>query len=524
MAKIKELFTRQNLFAAVFVIVALHPLIELDYLIADYLPIPRITTIVDFIVLPFLVLATFYICDRNKKRTLVLLATYSLVFGTYFFIHIKNASIIQYSIHLTENFYFSITDEIIYTITMLLPLVYVYVFALSDISETVMKKVAVAISCFTAIPIFVSNIFVFGKSTYVGYTYDNFLSWFSLPFDMYDHHPRKYATKFFFEEGNTIGILMLMVLPFLYYFFLRETNKARKTLLGTLIGIHSISMIMISTRLATYCSVLIPAAMLVIYIVLIALKEEKIQKVYVAFLIVMMAVSGMIIPFGPAYQNQLIDAYDYGFIKNEENQRNEARDLLKDAEGLVKWSDEWRDFYVFMFEDYSFLINVTPPIYYKTWYNYEYDPEFWVDLIFDYELEERVNGRQIETIFTKYKWDELTPSQRLTGFSFGTFMRGGIIIERDFVQQYYSYGPVGVVLLMGGWVLMATYCGIKLLLGYKKGHWNYLNVILMMTICLGFLCSYVSGHTFDELTSSLFIALCIGYMTKRLNKKEIVNG
>ena len=231
----------------------------------------------------------------------------------------------------------------------------------------------------------------------------------------------------------------------------------------------------------------------------------------------------IIIPYGPAYQNQQIDADDYVFIKGDENQRTEAKGLLKDADKLVKWSEEWRNFYVYMFEDYQFLMNVTPPIYYTTWYSYKYDPQFWVDLIFKYELEERVNGRQIETIFTKYKWNELSKAQKLTGFGYGTFMRGGIIIERDFVQQYYSYGPIGVVLIMGGWIVLLAYAGIKLLLGYKDNHWNYLNIILLMVVCLGVVCSYVSGHTFDELTTSMFISLCLGYLIKNLKKKEPSN-
>ncbi|MDO4499697.1 MAG: O-antigen ligase family protein [Erysipelotrichaceae bacterium] len=516
----RKLFKKENIFTLLFVLIALHPVIELDYLIGNLISIPRLTTIVDFLVLPFIVLLAFYFFDKNKKRTLILFGIYAVIFGVYFLLHIKNAVVIADSIHLTENFFFSIGDEVIYTITMLLPLVYVYVFCLSDIGETIIKKITISLSCFIAIPIFISNLFVFGKSTYVGYTYDNFLSWFSLPFDMYDFHPRKYATKFFFEEGNTIGILMLMILPFLYYFLYKETNNKKKVALGSLIVIQSLAMIMLSTRIATYCSALIPAAMLAIYIVLLLLKIEKVQKLYICFLIFVTVLSGCIIPFGPAYQNQLIDAYDYGFIKNEEDQRTEARDLLKDAEGLVKWTDEWRDFYVYMFEDYSFLINVTPPIYYTTWYSYEHDPEFWVDLIFDYELEERVSGRQIETIFTKYKWDELNNNQKLTGFSFGTFMRGGILIERDFVQQYYSYGPVGVVLLMGAWMVLVAYCGLKLLFGFKKGHWTYFNIITMMSICMGFLSSYMSGHVFDELTTSLFISLLFAYLLKTFNRKQ----
>ena len=512
----KKLFNKENLFVLIFGIVTLHPIIELDYLIGDKLPIPRLTTIIDFIVLPLLVILTFIFFEKNKKKVITLFGIYVLIFGSYFILHCKNANDIQYTIHLTENFYFSITDEIVYTITLLLPLVYVYVFSLSNISENIIKKISVSLSCFTALPIFISNLFVFGKSTYQGYTIANFLSWFSLPFTRYWHHPRKYATKFFFEEGNTIGILMLMVLPFLYYFFYKEKNKFKKTLLGLLILIHSLAMIILSTRLATYCSVLIPVAMLIIYIFLLILKKEKLQKLYIIFLIIITVICGAIIPYCPAYQNQQIDADDYTFIKGDENQRTEGKELLANADKLEKWSTKWRDFYVYMFEDYQFLMNVTPPIYYTTWYSYEYDPQFWVDLIFDYELEERVNGRQIETIFTKYKWDELSTYQKLTGFGYGTFMRGGIIIERDFVQQYYSYGIVGVVLIMAPWLVLLAYVGIKLILGYKKNKWTYLNIILLMSTGLGFVSSYVSGHVFDELTTSMFIALCLSFLIKNL--------
>ena len=514
----EKLFKKENIFTLVFVIVALHPIIELDYLIGDKLPIPRLTTIIDFLVLPLLVILAFWFNEKNKKKIGILFGIYAIIFGFYFILHCRNANIIQGSIHLTDNFYFNIKDEIFYTLTLLIPLVYVYVFNLTEIGEETIKRITICLSCVTALPIFISNLFVFGKSTYQGYTISNFLSWFSLPFNPVENHPRKYATKFFFEEGNTIGILMLMVLPFLYYFFYKEKNKIKKTLIGLLIFIHSLAMIILSTRLATYCSALIPVAMLLIYVLLMLLKKEKLQIIYLVFLLVMTGISAYIIPYGPAYQNQLIDAEDYGYIKVDEGKRNEGKDQLKKIKEMEKWSESWRDFYVFMFEDYQFLMNVTPPIYYTTWYSYKYDPEFWVDLIFDYELDERVNGRQIETIFTKYKWEELTTPQKLTGFGYGTFMRGGILIERDFVQQYYSYGPIGVVLIMGAWIVLLAYCGFGILFGYKNEKWNYFNIIILMSLCLGYVSSYMSGHTFDELTTTLFIGLIMGTLMKNLRE------
>ena len=161
----KKILKKENLFTFVFIIVALHPIIELDYLIGDKLPIPRLTTIIDFLVLPLLVMLAFWLNEKNKKKVGILFGIYAILFGVYFLIHCKNAIIIQGSIHLTDNFYFNIKDEIIYTITLLIPLVYIYVFNLSDIKENILKKVSITLSCVTALPIFISNLFVFGKST-----------------------------------------------------------------------------------------------------------------------------------------------------------------------------------------------------------------------------------------------------------------------------------------------------------------------------------------------------------------------
>lgn len=522
----KKIFNKENLFVLIFSLVAIHPIIELDYLLVDYLgSLPRLTTIINFIVYPLLVLLVFWLYEKNKKKILIIFGIYVVVFGVYFLFHVKNAGIIVNTIHLTENFYFSISDEIIYTITLLLPLVYIYVFSLSNVSERVLKKICITISLTTALPIFISNIFTFGMSTYQGYTIDNFFSWFKKPMTRFWHHPRKYATKFFFEEGNTVGILMIMVLPFLYYFWLKEKNKIKKVLETILIIIHSLAMIILSTRLATYCSVVVPVAMLVIYVVLLILKQEQgLKKLYICFMVVMSVVCACIIPYSPAYQNQQIASQDYGIISLEEYQREDGQGVIAEGKDLEKWSNDWWWFYYTAFKAYRFLMNVTPPIYYTEWYSYEYDPQFWVDLIFDYELEERINGRQIETIFTKYKWEELTTTQKLTGFGYGTFMRGGILIERDFVQQFYSFGIIGEILIFGIWVLVTLYAGLKLLLGYKEGHWNYLNIILLMVVGIGFMCSYISGHTLDQLDTSMFISLCLAFLIKNLNKKEEAHG
>ena len=517
---LEKFINKKTIYIAVMLVILLHPIIELDYLFYDTLNkfgLPRLTTACDFLLLPVLVLATFILFEKKKKRIAFITIVYAVVFGVYFVLHCKNADFLQYNMHLPTRYVFLISDEVIYVITLLLPLVYIWVVYLMEFTEKTLKYITVGLSSLVSLPIFISNLFVFGKSTYQGYTIANFLSWFSLPYNKTNHHPRLYATKFFFEEGNTIGILLIMVLPFLYYFLYKSKSKKEKGILGGLIVIHSLAMIELSTRIATYGSAIVPFMMLAIYLFLIIFKSEKFRKQYTAFCLAMVVFCGCVIPFGPAYQNQQIDATNYGFVKQDDDKRAAARDeVLRNEGDLEPYSEEWINFYTYAFEQYAFLMGVTPPVYYLEWYDYKLDPKFWVDVIFDYELEERINGRQIENIFTHYKFDPLTPYQKAFGMGYSTFMRGSILLERDFAQQYFSFGPIGFVLLMSPWILIAIYLGIKLIFGYKKGQWTYLNIILMMSLCVGLLSSYISGHTLSELTSSLFIALCAGMLFRNL--------
>ena len=510
---------RSLVFPVLFVILSLHPVIELDYLIGEIIPV-RLTTVIDFLVLPLAVLIVFFLFEKKKDKVLKVFIPYLIFFGVYYLLHCRNAGELQYKLYLPENWYFSFWDETIYTLTLMIPLVYIYVFYKAEIKEEFVKRITVTSSCVTALPIFISNLFVFGRSTYQGYTIANFLTWFSLPFDEEMYHPRKYATKFFFEEGNTIGILMLMVLPFLYYFLLRSKDKKEKAGLGILIMIHSLSMIILSTRVATYGSALVPVAVFMILFILSLLKIEKRDIRFMIYTVVMAVLCTVVIPYGPAYQNQQIDAMDYGVLIETDSVRTDARDNVKrQGENLVPYSEEWFNYYTYVFEDLAInanLLGVTPPIYYTDWYDYHHDPQFWVDLMLDYELEQRVSGRQIENIFTRYKYDPLDAKEKALGMGFGTFMRGGIVIEQDFKQQFFSYGPIGFVLIMLPWIVIALFLAVKLILGYKKQKWQMINILFMMAICMGLGASYLSGHVIDELTTSLFISFCCAGLWQRL--------
>ena len=515
-----KFITKNNLIIFSMLLVVFYPVIELDYLAYEFLEsigIPRITTIVRFIILPLLAMLIFYKFEKNKKRFISITLIYSVLFVVYFVLHVQNATSILENGRYPENYYFLLSDEIIYFITLLMPLLYTYYFKLMELNEVILKKVILLCSSIISLPILISNILVASKSTYFGPTIDNIFSWFSLPYNDTVNHPRYYAGKFFFDEGNAIAIIMLITLPFLYYFFLRSNNKKEKAVIGVLTFIHSISMIILSSRIATYGAILIPIMLIMIFMVLVILKQEIFNKVFIGFTILLITINSCIIPFSPAYNNMKFDSINHGYIILDEGEREKADDYREGGLELEPFSKEWVNFYAYMFETYSYMIGVTPPKYYKEWYSYKYDPKFWVDLIFDYHLYDRINGRQIQQIWTNYKYDPLTDYEKMMGMGYSTIMRGSIVLERDFKQQIYTLGYLGFVLTMLPWIIIGLYLGIKLLLGYKKGKWNMLNIILMMVYCITILGSYMSGHIMDEYSSSLLLAIFTGILLHRLS-------
>jgi len=504
---------KKLLFLACLLLI-IHPLIELDYLLADKL-IVRISTIINFIVLPIIFFLTF-LNDKNKKRNFIFFFLYGLALLIYFYFHCRQGLLLNELINLPDNFIFTYKDEAVYILTLLLPLLFIYVFKVLDIDLKKIKIITALTSLFISFPIVISNIFLFGQSTYDGYTIDNIFSWFLLPYNSTNLQPRKYACKFFFQEGNTIGIILIIILPLLYYFLFNSEKGKRKYWLFLIIN-QSLAMLMLSTRVAVYGTFLVSLTIILIYIILRALRKQDKNNFALVFTLIISLVLIITLPFTPCYQNQKIDEDSYLKLVDSEPQREKQAQEYEKAKtemNLEMFSSEWYAYYLKIYEENSSYLKPTPKEYYEDWYKYSYDPQFWCDVIFEYSVQERNNGRQIQNIFTQYKWQQLSTNQKLLGHSYSNFMHGGILIEEDFKQQFYSLGVIGFSLLCLPFLVLLIYLGIKLLINYKK--WDMLNITLLMALAVGLLAGYVSGHTIDQLSSSLLLSSYFAYLLKRL--------
>lgn len=518
----KKILNRNNFQIFLVLLVALQPIVDMDYLIygqLDALGLPRLSTVLHFVVFPLAIVAAFFLFDNKKKSTLIGVFSYLGVLGAYFVVHCMNVMNIWPELYLPYNFVFDYVDEFIYVFTMVIPYFLVYLFVKTDFTERQIKTTVVLSSALISIPIFLSNLFVFGKSTYVGDTQASILTWFTGIYEIHD--PRTMASKFFFEEGNTIGIVLFMILPLMYYYFDQAKERKEKISIGTLIVIQSLSMIILSTKVATYGSIICAVVYLVIkFFCVFIMRNAKLYKSTLIFSAAVMLMCGAILPYCPAVVNMQIDRANDQVVLDDNYMIEQGKDGV--GKDMQEAKTKWDPALVFQFEVYgikSNLMSCIPKYYYLDWYPYKHDAYFWLDMLFNVPFYERVNGRQVQTLFIKYKWSE-TPNPAVDyalGLGYSNMMNGSLILEQDFVQQFYSFGYLGWPLIVGPWFVFLLY-GVYKVLRYFKDNFREDILVFACSLCFGLVGAWMSGHTLDEYTSSVFMAFLIGVLLLKLKK------
>ncbi len=517
MKKIKELLkfiNKQWLLQIAFGIIILNFVLDLDYLmygVLNQIGLPLPSTLLHFIIYPLFVLKVYLFIETDKKKIFYITVLVAVVYGGYFVLHHLFVKDLFEQLYLTNRFFYSVTTELRYVLELIIPFSLIYAFYKLDPNEKMVKRVVIFTSIFISFPLFLSNLFVIGPSTYQGYTQANFISWF---FGIYEEfHPRQLATQFYFSEGNTTGIVLFSIYPILIHYF----YKSKKTILyALLIIVQGLAMYVLATRVATYGALLILALMLVMYPLVYLFRKEKINFKKIIILASILAIFASMFNYTPAVVNQTIDSENDGLVLNEDYQRLEGKDAAAEGESLIPGTAEYNYFYQYMFEQYYFLLTI-PSIYYEWYYPYEIDPKFYVDLIFEYPLYERASGRQFQAIFFDYKWNKLTASQKLLGFSYSRFMNGSIVLEQDFLMQQYTYGYLGY-LLTGPWLALLVYIVFKSLRKIKESI-TMERLVFGLSFSAMLASAYQSGHVLDQFFATTMMALIVAILLRQVNNK-----
>ena len=140
--KLQNFFNVHTCGIIAFLIIAFQPIIDLDYLIYPFLNqfgIPRPSTIIRFLIIPFLIIWVWWKKDQNKKRTFIFSFIYIAILSVYFVLHCKNASGLYERLNLTTNFEFVLSYEFTYCFTLVIPYFIMYMIYQLNWKEDVLK-------------------------------------------------------------------------------------------------------------------------------------------------------------------------------------------------------------------------------------------------------------------------------------------------------------------------------------------------------------------------------------------------
>ena len=109
------------------------------------------------------------------------------------------------------------------------------------------------------------------------------------------------TSKGFFQEANVIGALLFTLLPLLYKVLYEVT---RKWPVMILIVIHSLCMMIVGTRVATLGTIAVAVIAFIGYLIILLLKQGRLQVVSLAFMAFMIAFCSLVFPYSPAIKHQ----------------------------------------------------------------------------------------------------------------------------------------------------------------------------------------------------------------------------
>lgn len=515
---LKKYLNKQSLIIFNIFILLSQQFFDLDYIIYPFLDKFNLilpSTIFRFIILPLTVILSMYLLSNNKLKTFVFAIIYGLSVVIYFIFHHYNVLEFLNKVYFTSNFIYVPFKEFSYVLTLVIPIYFIYVYYLAKIDLKISLKIITYLSFLISILIVLSNLFLFGDSSYFGKTVANIFSWFTTKYDPYVYNPRFYSSIFFFPEGNTTGILLLSSFPLVVYNYLNNNLKNRYLVI---IIVQALAMTMIATRVSTYGTIIVPITIVLAYLFLSVIKREKVNFKFVFNLILVIILFSYITYHSPAQASIKVDQNNNSYVAENEKILSSRKDGLKGAISLKENTVEYRDFYIHYFEDNLFLIGYLPVDYYLYNYHYRNDPKFWVDFIFEYKLEERINARQFQEIFMNYKWQETDFKDKLLGMGWTPFMNSSTDLEKDFKIHYYSFGIIGFILLVSKWIILYIYSLVKTII--NMNNWNLFNCVVLLALGLGLLGGYVSGHSIDNFTTSIFFAYLMAMILNRVNNNE----
>lgn len=490
------------------VFICIQPILELMWLnngtIGEILGF-SVPTIVRLLFMGALVCEWLY-CRRNIKKVLII-GVYVMLLGLYFVFH--NSHCIDFVTIQSDSLGYSAVGELFYIIRMMIPFM-VFLFAVEcHVDKKFFTKCIVLVSMQLTLVVIVANVLGF---SYGSYTNERVLlsiiDWFIYP-DKCTYLMTASKGLFYWSIVSTIVVLTF---PYTIYRYLKNSSYYNYFLMI----LQGIAMFMFGTK-ATALSVFICLiCMCVCYIALNIIRKGYLWSLYkLISIIVLTCMFGVIFKYSPCEQRMGFEEVYYEEKNEDEMKKKDKEELIgnsleqipdDDTEQIIRYFDRNKD-----------NLSISMSLLDGT-FGYKVNPIFWKHFVQNTVPSERMQNRFVqEELLKELQKANNSDLDKILGMGF-TRTSSIFNLERDFLYQYYSMGMIGVVLLLGPYILVLIWAMLKM--AFPIRNCTLEKCALVLGLGLTFFVAYYSGNVMESLGITIVIGFVEGYLVNTIMRKE----
>ena len=455
----------------------------------------RFTTLIRIFIILVIFISTIFLYKDSRKSLKYIIIFYLLSASYLIVSYYHSKSFISL---FPNNFNYSFINELFTILKLIMPITFIYSLYYQKLSKKDFKIIFISWSLFISLQIIITNMFKISLSSYS----ENIIK-----YNIFEWNKNIYyiesASKGYFTYANMTSLTLLMMLIYNFYFFIKDNFKYI-----ILIFLISISMLMLGTRVSSVGGLLTLICLIICYLFFVIIKKEKFNK-RLFLLLSAIILWILLLPISP-YKNRNTELNKHNNVLNnnmDSNDTLEGEDLND-----IKNNDTKQEYIESIVNN-----DLVPEYFYKVYYSYENDPDFWINLI------ENTKGKELTYRFLERKIIQRVKNinnnklDTLFGLS-NSRVQNIHNIEMDFICQYYSFGIIGSIILLSVYLIMLIINIIKLI---KK--FSFLNSINLITNLLFCFCAYLTGNILCSMTMIIVYSFLSNFMVKIYDKLDTIN-
>lgn len=342
-------------------------------------------------------------------------------------------------------------------------------------------KIVIAIISFSIV---ILNVL---KLSYISYSSSHdFVTHNIFDYFLYQGDFRLLSARGWFDSANEISAIMFMLFPINIYLLYKEGKIFNYVLFIS----QFLAMILLGTRTSAVGAIIISIFAFLMYIITIFCKVNVINEKFIKYFVVCSLTCIAFCTISPFMIARLSEGKTDFSIQNQDayTDLNDSNDEKQLSALIEKYKSEY-------------LINEL----YLEMYPVKGDVLFWLDVA---SRNKTLNsdGRRMKTdIIKRIKERNNNNLDTYLGLGYTLNMMD---LERDYYFQYYIFGIVGMLLLMGPYFAILVYLMIKGFINFKK-NFNFKTILCLMGPILGFLIAYYSGHVFGWVSPMMWLVVTL---------------